>query len=235
MSLRILVPFDLSDPTPVPPALAERFGSAEVVAMGHYPVPEQTPNESASEQFGSEAQQQLDELIHPLTDAGASVTTHLVFGKDSGAAIEEVMDQEHCIAELVPAASVHIDDVLVPVPGVEEFSRLPEFIGLLTDDQPQKVTLFHVVDTDNSREEADELVRDVKDQLIANGLAAECITTRVTEGGAHDDEILRVAPEYDAVIMYESQRRMGDPILGSLSTRIRNTTGDPVIVVRRDY
>jgi nucleotide-binding universal stress UspA family protein len=35
--------------------------------------------------------------------------------------------------------------------------------------------------------------------------------------------------------MYDAASRLGDRIFGSLPDRIANETGDPVIVVRRDY
>jgi len=61
------------------------------------------------------------------------------------------------------------------------------------------------------------------------------VDTRITEGDEHDDEILRVADEYDAVVMYEAESRLGDRVFGTLPDRIANETGDPVIVVNRDY
>lgn len=232
---RILVPVELPDPEPISQVLIEDLSSLEVVLLGHYGVPEQTPSDMAREQFGEEAQAELDELAARFREAGASVETRLVFGKARGATINRITVQEECDAELDPAETDHIGHILVPVPDVNEFSLLPEFVRLLCEDTTSEITLFHVVEGGEDRERGEEIVEQTREWMVDAGFDEGLVNTLLVEGSDHDREIIRVADDYDAVVMYEAEPRTGERFFGSLPDRIKKETGDPVIVVRRDY
>jgi nucleotide-binding universal stress UspA family protein len=235
MADTILVPVELPDPEPLSPVLVEDLSTLDIVLMGHYAVPEQTPTEAASDEFGDEAQATLNELAEPFRSAGADVTTRLVFGKDRPTAIDQVAIDEGCAAELDPAPTEHVGRILVPIPDVAEFNRLPEFIRILCEDSTQEITLFHVVEGEEDRARGEEIVEETKAGMLDAGFDPELVDTLLAEGSSHDDEIIAAAEEYDAVVMYEAESRLGDRIFGTLPDRIANNTGDPVIVVRRDY
>jgi nucleotide-binding universal stress UspA family protein len=231
----ILVPFELPDPEPLSPVLVEDLSSLDVVVLGHYNLPEQTPRRAATEQFEEEAQQTVDELAQPFRDAGASVRTRLVFGKDRGAAIDQVAIEEDCAAELDPAPTEGIERILVPLPAVAEFSTLPEFIDVLCEDVTREITFFHVVEGEESRERGERIVSETRQGMIDAGFDPDALDTLIVEAEEHDTEIINVASEYDAVVMYEASSRLGDRIFGTLPDRIARESGDPVIIVRRDY
>ena len=235
MADTILVPLELPDPEPLSPVLIEDLASLNVVVLGHYDLPEQTPVRDAREQFGEAAQATLDEIAGAFADAGASVRTRLVFGKDRTAAIRQVATEEECAAELDPAPTEGIGRILVPLPDVAEFDRLPRFIRVLSEDGTQRITLFHVVEGEERRERGEAVVEETRESLIADGFDADSVDTLVVEGDGHDEEILRVAADYDAVVMYEPESSLGDHVFGTLADRIADETGDPVIVVNRDY
>jgi len=235
MADTILVPFELPDPEPISSVLIEDLSSLDVVLLGHYDVPEQTPSESAREQFETEATETLEELAEPFRRAGASVRTRLEFGKDRAAAIDRVAIEEDCVAELDPAPTEGVDRILVPIPDVAEFDHLPRFVDLLCEESTNEITLFHVVEGTEARKRGEAIASETRDGMIEAGFDPEYVDTRVSEEGSHDDEIIRVASEYDAVVMYEAESRLGDRIFGTLPDRIRDATGDPVIIVRRDY
>lgn len=235
MADTILVPLELPDPEPLSPVLIEDLSSLEVVVLGHYDLPEQTPARDAREQFGEAAQATLDEVADAFADAGASVRTRLVFGKDRAAAIRQVAVEEGCAAELDPAPTDGVERILVPLPGLVEFDRLPRFIRVLTEDSTQRITLFHVVESEESREHGETVVSETRARLIEAGFDTDAVDTLIVEGEEHDDEIIRIAADYDAVVMYEPESRLGDRLFGTLADRIANRTGDPVIVVDRDY
>lgn len=235
MSDTILVPFELPDPEPIPSVLVADLASLDIVALGHFQVPEQTPRDLAREQFETEAQAALDEVAEPFREQGQSVRTRLVFGKDRQSAISTVMLEEGCAAELDPAPTEGIERILVPVPDAAEVTRLPEFVQLLCEEQTTEITLFHVAEADEPIETADRIVTEARDGLIDAGLDAELIDTLTVAGESHDEEILQAAADYDAVVMYDAASRIRDRVFGTLPDRIANQTGDPVIVVRRDY
>lgn len=231
----VLVPFELPDPEPLSQVLIDDLSSLDVVVMGHFNVPEQTPTVSAQDQFGEKAERTLDELADPFREAGATVRTRVVFGKDRGAAIDQIAIEEDCAAELDPAPTEGVDRILVPVPDVAEFTRLPEFVDVLCEDTTNEITIFHVVEGEESRERGEQIVTETREGLIESGFDPEAVDTLVTTGAGHDKEIIRVAEEYDAVVMYEASSRLSDRIFGTLPDRIAKQTGDPVIIVRRDY
>ena len=235
MTDTILVPLELPDPEPLSPVLIEDLASLDVVVLGHYGLPEQTPASSAREQFGETARATLDEVADEFADAGASVRTRLVFGKDRAAAIRQVAAEEGCAAELDPAPTEGIDRILVPIPDVPDLDRLPKFIRVLSEDSTQRITLFHVVEGEESRERGETVVQETRERLIGDEFEPDAVDTLVVEGTEHDEEILRVAADYDAVVMYEPESSLGDRVFGTLADRIADETRDPVILVERDY
>lgn len=235
MAHTILVPVELPDPEPLSPVLISDLASLDIVVLGHYQVPEQTPTEVAREQLAADAQATLDDIAASFDQAGASVRTRLVFGKDRAAAIERIAAEESCDAELDPAPTSAINRILVPIPDVAEFTRLPEFVDVLCDDTTQEITLFHVIEGDERLDRGEQIVAEAREGMIAAGFDPAMIRTRLVRGDDHDDEILRAADEYDAVVMYEPSAGLRDRIFGTLADRIADETGDPVILVRRDY
>jgi nucleotide-binding universal stress UspA family protein len=231
----VLVPFELPDPEPLSPVLVDDLSALDVVLMGHYQIPEQTPTDAARNQFESEAQATLDGLAEPFAEAGVSVRTRLVFGKDRASAIDTVMIEEDCAAELNPAPTEGIERILVPIPDVAEFTRLPAFVDVLCEDSTREITLFHVVEGEEQHDEGQEILDRTREGILEVGFDSGTVDTRITHGEDHDKEIIRAAGEYDAVVMYEAAARLGDRIFGSLPDRIAKNTGDPVIVVRKDY
>ena len=235
MADTILVPFELPDPQPISDVLVEDLAPLNIVAMGHFQVPEQTPTDMAREQFEAEAQADLDEVTEPFRERSPSVRTRLVFGKTRGDAINRVLLEENCAAELDPAPTDGIDRILVPIPGVAEFTRLPEFIEVLCEAATQEITLFHVAEGAESVAEGERILAETHRGLIEAGLDDDLINARIVEGESHDEEILAAAADYDAVVMYDAASRIRDRVFGTLPDRIATQTGDPVIVVRRDY
>lgn len=235
MTDTIIVPVELPDPDALSPVLVSDLSSLSVVVLGHYQLPEQTPTNSGREQFEDEAEATLQEIAERFSAAGAAVRTRLVFGKDRSTAISRVADEEDCVAELVPAPTEGIDRILVPIPDVPDFERLPRFVDALCEDSTQQITVFHAVENEESRERGESIVERTRDELVDAGFDPSRVDTRTTTGESHDDAILRIADEYDAVVMYTAESRLGDRLFGTLPDRIKKRTGNPVITVRRDY
>ena len=235
MTDTILVPFELPDHKALSSVLVDDLATLDIVVLGHFAVPEQTPVEAAREQFEAESQTTLDEIAERFREVGATARTRLVFGKQRAETIDRVMIEEDCAAELNPAPTDGISRILVPVPAVDTFDRLPAFVDLLCEETTQEITLFHVAEGEESRDAAETIVVETSERMREAGFAADAVDTLVVEGESHDTEILAVAADYDAVVMYAAESELSDHIFGSLPDRIGDETGDPVIVVRRDY
>lgn len=232
MARKILVPFELPDPEPLSPVLVEDLASLDVVVLGHYALPEQTPPDAARSEFEDAARATLEELAAPFEAAGAAVTTRLVFGRDRGKAIDLVAIEEDCDAELDPAPTERIERILVPLPMVSTLGEIPEFVGVLAEDGTQQVTLFHVVEPGEDREAGEGMVADARAAMVDAGFDPDRVDTELVEADEHDEAILERAADYDAVVMHEATPRLRDRIFGTLPDRIARETGDPVVIVR---
>lgn len=235
MGAKILVPFELPDPEPLSPVLVEDLSSLDIVVLGHYGLPEQTPPTAARSQFEEGARETLEGLAADFEEAGAQVTTRLVFGRDRRKTMDRIAIEEDCDAELDPAPTDGIERILVPLPNVTGLSRLPEFVRVLCEESTREVTLFHVAEAGERVADGEEMLRAAREEMLREGFDPAEIDTLIVEGDEHDDEILRMAEEYDAVVMYQAEPALSDRILGTLPDAIATRTGDPVIVVRRDY
>jgi nucleotide-binding universal stress UspA family protein len=96
------------------------------------------------------------------------------------------------------------------------------------------VTLLHVAE-EGAIDRGEQRLSRAREQLIAAGFDSELVDSKLIEEGDHDSKIKALAGEYDAVVMYEAESRLGDFLFGSLPERIAGETDDPVLVVRRDY
>lgn len=234
MAHRILVPFELPDAEPLSPILVEDIADFEVVVLGHYSIPEQTPREMARNQFGEAAQAELESLAVPLREAGADVTTRIVFGKAREETIDRVALDEHCDAELDPAPTERIDRILVPLLDTENLDRLTDFVYSLIEETTNEITLFHVAEAGERAAEVETMLQAARDRMIDQGFGPALVDVAVVEGGNHDTQILRMAEKYDAVVMDEADPSIKERIFGTLADRIADRTGDPVIIVRRN-
>jgi nucleotide-binding universal stress UspA family protein len=232
----ILVPFELPGAEPISPVLVEALASMDVVALGHYALPEQTPPDAGRGQFQTEAAAELEDLAAPFQEAGASVTTRLVFGKARAKTIDRVTVEEGCDAELDPAPTGHVERVLVPIADTQNLDRLSDFVAALCADTTTDITLFHVVEqeSDESVAAAEEMLAEAREAVIAHGYDPGLVDVQSRTAEGHDDAILERAEAYDAVVMGEAHPGgVRERIFGTLADRIASQTGDPVVVVRR--
>jgi nucleotide-binding universal stress UspA family protein len=95
------------------------------------------------------------------------------------------------------------------------------------------VTRFQVVVGDERVAEAEAMLEEARDAMVESGLDPDLVDVAVVDSGGHDEEILRRAEDYDAVVMGEASPKVADRVFGTLSDRIANRTGNPVILVRR--
>jgi len=235
MPRRILVPFELPDADPLPGLLVEDLGDMEVVLFGHYGLPEQTPPGAARDQFEAEAEAEIDAMAAPFHEAGVDVETRLMFGTDRAKAIDQVALEEDCDAELDPAPTEAIERILVPLLDTANLDRLVDFVRALLDERSVNVTLFHVAEGDESVSEAEPMLQQARERLIDLGFDPEIVDVAVVESDSHDAEILAEAENYDAVVMDEAAPNIADRIFGTLSDKIAERTGSPVIIVRREH
>lgn len=232
MEHRILIPFELPEGTPISATLADNLADMGIVALGHFGLPEQTPPEVASDQFGADAEAELDRLIRPLTDRGADVTTRVVFGRARDRTIDRVAAEEDCDVVFVPGEIdlAAIERVFVPVRGDSNIGGLLSFAAELAGDSDASVHVFHDAE-EADRRPGEEILAEAVEELVANGLARDRIETELASADDVEADIVTRANEFDAVVLGETEPSLTEKLLGRRPAKITLDTTRPAFVV----
>jgi nucleotide-binding universal stress UspA family protein len=229
---RVLVPFELPDADPVPPAVVETLASMEVVALGHYGLPEQTPPSVGRDQFEDDAREELDDLARQFEDAGVPVTSRLVFGKAREKTIDRVAVEEDCDVVLTPGRVDVVERLFVPLRGEANFDRILSFVAELLAATDASVTLFHSGEA-SDRRPGEEILADATDRLVEAGVDPDRIDRELSDG---DDEVGRrivdLGDAFDLLVLGETEPSLRDRILGAVPAQVTADTDDPTFVVR---
>lgn len=228
---RVLIPFELPEPESVAPVVIDLLGDIDVVLLGHFQLPEQTPTEAGRNQFEEEAQAALDELAADFEEVAGSVTTRLVFGKDRAGAIDGVAIEEDCDVVLTPGDAAAIERIFVPLRGEDNLDRIVSFVGELVADTDASVTLFHAISQDD-RQPAEVILNHAYERLADNGVDRDRIDFQISEDGDPRQEILSFSEEFDVMVLGETEPTLRERILGELPGQVTAQTEDPTFVVR---
>lgn len=228
---RVLIPFELPDPDSVAPVVIEHLGDIDVVLLGHFQLPEQTPTAAGRDQFEAEAQAELDELAEDFADVGGSVTSRLVFGKARAKAIDRIALEEDCDVVLTPGHADAIDRILVPLRGEDNLDRIVSFVGELMEDTDASVTLYHAISEDD-RQPAKVILNHAFERLVDTGVDRNRIDFRISDDGDPREEIVSLGNEYDVLVLGETEPSLRERILGELPGQVTAETDDPTFVVR---
>lgn len=231
---RVLVPVDVSsDPEPSPELLTllEPF---DVLLLGYFPIPEQTPVEQAREQREEEATARVETLAAPFVAEGRSIESMLVFTPDHEETIERVRDQHGVDAILRPGPIERLERVLVPIHGDATLDRIVEFVVALVREVTVQVTLVHVASEEEYRDESELVLRGARERLVERGLDPSLFELEVAIGERPIPELVEIASTHDAIVIGETAPSIRGFLLGDRSERLLESTSVPVFVVRRD-
>ena len=227
----VLVPFELPDADPVAPVLIDTLGPMEVVVLGHYGLPEQTPPSAGRDQFEADAAAELAELAGPFEDAGVPVTTRLVFGKARDKTIDRVAIEEDCGVILTPGRAAAVERVVVPLRGEESFERILSFVAELLAGTDASVTLFHTGE-ESDRRPGEELLAAAADRLVAAGVDGDRIGRQLSEDEDAGRSIVDLGEAFDLLVLGETEPSLRDRILGTVPAQVTADTEAPAFVVR---
>ena len=229
----ILINLKLPEPEPLPLGLIRVLSSLRVVLLGWLAVPEQTSPAQARDQLGAEAEDTLEEVTHRFEDAGAEVTTRLVFTGDELDTISRVSVEESCDAVLIPGPVEQLRRVLVPLRGIQNVREIAPFVADLCQDGTARVTLLHVLEGDEttaaSREDVLEPAAEV---MLEYGLKADLFELDSVTADDPADAILGQAVEHDLVVLGETKPSVRDILFGTVPEQVVTSTDTPVIIVR---
>jgi nucleotide-binding universal stress UspA family protein len=227
----VLIPFELPDAEPVPPVVVETLAAMDVVVLGHYGLPEQTPPKAARDQFEAAARSELDELVRPFEDAGVPVTARLVFGKARDKTIDRVALEEECDVILTPGRADTIERLFVPLRGEANFDRILSFVAELLLATDASVTLFHAGE-ESDRRPGEEILTDATDRLVETGVDADRISRQLSADGDAERSIVESGDGFDLLVLGETEPSLRDRIFGTVPAQVTADTDDPAFVVR---
>ena len=145
MPSMILIDVELPEPVVFSESVTGLISSLHVVLLGWYEVPEQTLPEQAREQFEGEAGEALEQIAQQFRDAGADVTTRLVFTGNAFETINRISMEESCDAVYVARPATELKRVLVPLRGTPNLASITRFVRDMVQEYTTDVTLMHVL------------------------------------------------------------------------------------------
>jgi nucleotide-binding universal stress UspA family protein len=228
---RVLVPFELPDHDPIPSVLIETLATMEVVLLGHYGLPEQTPPTAARDQFEADAQAELADLARPFEDAGVSVTTKLVFGKTREKVIDRVAVEEGCDVIMTPGVADAIERLFVPLRGEENFDRILSFVTELLETADATVTLFHAGE-ESDRLPGEQILADATEYLVDAGIDPDRIEQQLSADKDVGQSIVELGAAFDLLVLGETEPSLSDRIFGTVPAQVTAGTDDPAFVIR---
>lgn len=231
---KLLVPIDTSDPDELPLELIDLLEPLAVVVLGHYPVPDQMAPEHIRDECEDEAKAAMEPVVRKFVERGGDVESVLVFTRDRVQTTDRVANEYDCDAVLVPGTVESLDDILVSLKDEQNMFRVLEVVGLVMEAGDPHVTLFHAESIEKGSAKSELYLRGATDWLTERGLDRERITWREPTAETQETDLLDLAAEHDFVVMGESEPNLRERVLGDIPNRVHDTTGRPVLVVRKE-
>ncbi|MCS3668434.1 nucleotide-binding universal stress UspA family protein [Salinibacter ruber] len=229
----ILVDLELPEPAPLPSALVRVLSSLRVVLLGWFSVPEQTSPAQARDQFGAEAENMLDAAARRFEEAGAEVTTRLVFTGDELDTISRVSVEESCDAVLIPGPVEQLRRVLVPLRGIQNVREIAPFVADLCQDGTARVTLLHILEGDETTAASrEDVLEPAAERMRSAGIGAGLLELNSVAADSPADTIVEWAGEHDLVVLGETQPSVREVLFGTMPEQIVEAVNVPIIVVR---
>ncbi|MCS3951672.1 universal stress protein [Salinibacter ruber] len=231
----ILVDLELPEPEPLPAELVRVLSSLRVVLLGWFSVPEQTTPAQARDQFGAVAEDTLDAAARRFEEAGAEVTTRLVFTGDELDTISRVSVEESCDAVLIPGPVEQLRRVLVPLRGIQNVREIAPFVADLCQDGTARVTLLHILEGDETTAASrEDVLEPAAERMRSAGIKADLLELNSVAADSPADTIVEWAGEHDLAVLGEIKASVREILFGTVPEQIVEQTNTPVIVVRRE-
>ena len=230
----ILVPIRVLEGESVPDGVPELLANAHVVLLGYHVVPDQTATEQAQRQFEERAMARLNEYAVMFEKAGASVERQLVFTHDGQKTIDRTISEHGCMAVLVPNATGTVENVLVAVRGTVGIDRLARVVAGVFGPIDASITLYHVVEADETDADVGMLLEGMADQLEVLGVDTSRIDTRVEREQSPLGAIVDTADAFDVVVMGETDPSLTTFVFGMPANQVASRFLGPVLVVQRE-
>lgn len=230
----VLVPIRVLAGEGIPDGVSELLANAHVVLLGYHVIPEQTAPGQARMQFEERATDRLEEFEAVFETQGATVERELVFTHDKQQTFDRQIREHDCLAVLVPNSTKVPERVLVAVRGTVGSSRIARLVAGLFAGTDVAVTLYHLVDEDESDEDAETMLGAVRDLLVEMGMDDGAVDVQIARNERPREAIVDAATTYDAVVMGESAPSLTTFVFGMAADDVAEQFLGPVLVVQRE-
>lgn len=232
-SQTVLIPIRFPDPEPLPSTFVEGLTSAKVVLLGVYDLPSET---SADERHRREieAYRTLYALAHQFVQRGDTADVELVMGTDLEAVPTEIAEERGVDALLIPNPINTLGRVLIPIRDAKFSQPTAEFVSTLDQDVVIHATLLYVADEEGEEEAGEQLLSEVRRQLVDAGFSQSAVDTEVVVSDDPSMAISQAAGSYDLIVMGETQESAAERIFGKTYELVAERTQLPIIVLRED-
>ncbi|MFD1597906.1 universal stress protein UspA [Halobellus rarus] len=230
----ILVPIDVSDPDEPALDLIGAVHPLRIVLLGYHPVPDQTAPQQIRDAHEQDATDALEACARRFADAGVDLESVLVFTRDRVQTTDRVANEYDCDAVLVPGEAATLSRVLVSLKDEQNMFRVLEVIRLVMEANDLEVTLFHADSVERGSARSELYLRGATDWLVEQGLPRESISWEEPTAETQERDLLDLADSHDFVVMGEHEPGIRERVIGDLPNRVHDTTGRPVLVVRKE-
>jgi hypothetical protein len=234
---RVLIPIDVSEPLSLGGTLIETLPLANTVLLGYWPIPEQTLPDQARDQFETEAQQRLQDVVKRFTDQGVDVQTRLVFTNNRDQSIDTATNKYGCQSVLIPGTESPPSGTtrgLVLIKPNADLDRIAATLEALFTESDVEFYLFHVVESNNEHlyDATEYMLRGFADRLSELGISRDRVEWEQSTDGKRLDIILSQIPDFDFVVMGESTPTLPARIFGTIQSNLANETEKPLLTIR---
>ncbi len=231
MSQRILLPLEVADPTPLPGTLVQALAGTEVILVG---LPGEDPPAADSEQ-GRRSRAFLHEQAAALLRAGADVSVETQYDGDIEALRANVEEHGAVDATYVPGPITTFGRLLVALRDERVAAETVDLLDGMNLEGMIHVTLFHVAADESERAAATEMLEGVAEDLHSADVPDPSVDVKLEVSDDPAFEIARVATEYDAVVMGETEEETVETeVFGPVYQRVRDGAEEPILLVRRE-
>lgn len=230
-SQTVLIPVEFPDPDPLPSTFIKGLTECKVILLGVYELPvDLSPDERQRREI--EANQVLYNIAADFVHRGESAEVELIMGTDVEDIPTTVAEERDVDALLVPNPITTLGHILVAIREEKFIQPITDLVCALNQEVLLHTNLFHVAKTEADVEAGEQLLSEVKQQLIDEGYSQTGIDMEVVVDDDPAFAISQAASNNDLIIMGETQVPGFERVFGKTYESIAEQTELPILVIR---
>ena len=227
----LLIFAELPDPDEPTLGLLKTLSYMDVTLVGFARLDEDESADDVSAERREQLLNELEDLVTDFEEHGIRVDTELAFGTDMEMTREEYAQREQIDGVLLMNDVSTVGRILVPVRDRDTAEDIAHMVDFLDRDKIVHVTLLHVAEGDTPPERGHEVLEHTRDLLADRGVNPHAVDLQVRISDDPEIEILKTAPQYDMVVLGQTEEGAEERVFGSLANQVVDRTGVPVLVI----